>query len=80
MQVDSLHQMAVDLNTRAARIAAEFLTGDPALPDHVRTALRMALLRSAKDEVTGAHGFSAERDAQAAAAFVRACRKVYAGD
>jgi hypothetical protein len=80
MQVDSLYEMAVDLNPRAARIAAEFLAGDPALPDHVRAALRMALLRAATDEDVEGQGFSAGRDAQAAAVFVSACRKVYAGE
>ena len=77
MNVGSLHDQAVRLNARAARIAATLLADDPHFPANLRHALRMALSSAAQEELPAAVG-SDDRDARAALDFVTACKKACA--
>ena len=75
MKVGILHERAVRLNPRAARIAAELLARDPELPPKLRQALTMALAKI--EPAPGkACGSGSARDTRAATSFATACHEV----
>ena len=77
MHIGPLHEQAVELTPKAARIAALLLAADEAIPAPLRRALGVAL--SGADGLVGdlpAHWTPEDPDATAARRFVAACLEV----
>ena len=77
MHMGPLHQQAVELTPKAARIAALLLVDDDGIPAPLRLSLGIALAASADPEDDSPAQWSlADPDAAAARRFVAACLEV----